>query len=110
VYRIYGLYDCLNVVTEPEGHGSAVLLRALEPVANVAERTQGPGLLCRAMGVDRSFNGRDLLHPDFCIVQAQDPPPAVVRRPRVGVDYAGPRWAGRLLRFHIRGHPFISRP
>ena len=110
VYRIYGMHDCLNVVTGPEGHGSAVLLRALEPVENVTERTRGPGLLCRAMGVDRSFNGRDLRHRDFCIAQVRSPPPAVVCRPRIGVDYAGPRWAGRLLRFCIRGHPSVSRP
>src|SRR5215204_3421883 len=46
VYLIYGMYHCMNVVTEKEGHASAVLLRALEPIQNIEKRTQGPGLLC----------------------------------------------------------------
>src|SRR5437773_3875694 len=46
VYLIYGMYYCMNVVTEKEGHASAVLLRALEPIKNIKHRTQGPGLLC----------------------------------------------------------------
>ncbi len=50
VYFIYGMHHCMNVVTEREGHASAVLLRAVEPVKNLAGRTQGPGLLCRAHG------------------------------------------------------------
>ena len=50
VYFIYGMYHCMNVVTEREGQASAVLLRALEPVKNVEGRTNGPGLLCRAHG------------------------------------------------------------
>src|SRR3984957_7264012 len=49
VYFIYGMYFCLNVVTEREGHASAVLLRAVAPVENLEGRTCGPGLLCRAM-------------------------------------------------------------
>src|SRR5450432_4723640 len=61
VYLIYGMYHCLNVVTEHEGHASAVLLLAIEPVKNVAGRTCGPGLLCRAMKIDRKLNAQDLL-------------------------------------------------
>ena len=53
VYLIYGMHYCMNVVTEPAGHGSAVLIRALEPVENLAGKASGPGLLCRAMGIDR---------------------------------------------------------
>ena len=53
VYLIYGIHHCLNVVTERAGHGSAVLLRAVEPVRNIGGRTCGPGLLCQAMGIDR---------------------------------------------------------
>jgi DNA-3-methyladenine glycosylase len=49
VYMIYGMYHCMNVVTEGEGRTSAVLLRALEPLANLDGRTSGPGLLYRAM-------------------------------------------------------------
>jgi DNA-3-methyladenine glycosylase len=109
VYLIYGMYYCMNVVTEREGHASAVLLRAIEPAQNVEGRTQGPGLLCRAMGIDRRLNARDLLSDDFYIAAPDRPEAlAIVKRPRVGVDYAG-RWARRQLRFYIKGNSYVSR-
>jgi DNA-3-methyladenine glycosylase len=109
VYLIYGIYHCMNVVTQAEGTASAVLLRALEPVRNIDQRTQGPGLLCNAMHVDRRLNAHDLLSHDFFIADdgfAQKI--SIVKRPRIGVDYAG-HWARRLLRFYIRGNAFVSR-
>ena len=110
VYLVYGMYYCMNVVTQPEGVASAVLLRALEPVKNLRGRTQGPGLLCQAMHIDRRLNGHDLLSDDFCITAADEPRQfTIVKRPRIGVAYAGP-WARRLLRFYIKGSPFVSRP
>jgi len=109
VYLIYGMYHCMNVVTEPEGHASAVLLRAIEPVMNIVGRTQGPGLVCKALRIDRRLNARDLLSDDFYIAAPpKDENFEIVKRPRVGVDYAG-RWAKRRLRFYIRGNPFVSR-
>ncbi|SRR5581483_3131271 len=109
VYMIYGMHYCMNVVTEREGHASAVLLRALEPVKNLEGRTQGPALLCRAMGIDRRFNGHDFLSDDLYIAAPErEPRLTVVRAPRVGVDYAG-HWARRLLRFYIKGNPYVSR-
>ena len=110
VYLIYGMYYCMNVVTECEGHASAVLLRAVEPVKNVKGRTQGPGLLCNALHIDKRLNAYDLLSDDFYIA---GPPKtdsfAIVKRPRIGVDYAR-HWAKRHLRFYIKGNPFVSRP
>jgi DNA-3-methyladenine glycosylase len=98
-----------HVVTEAEGHASAVLLRALEPVANVEGRTQGPGLLCKAMGIDKRRHGEDL---EGRILYLCEPGEAgkfrIARRPRIGVDYAG-HWARRLLRCYIRGNPYVSR-
>lgn len=109
VYLIYGMYFCMNVVTQPEGVASAVLLRAVEPVRNVEGRTQGPGLLCKAMRIDRRLNGHDLLSGDFYIAApSQTERFVIVKRPRIGVEYAG-RWARRLLRFYIRDNPFVSR-
>ncbi len=110
VYLIYGMYHCMNVVTEREGHASAVLLRAIEPVQNVEGRTQGPGLLCRALEIDRRLNAHDLLSDDFYI----GAPTGIeifstIKRPRIGVDYAK-HWAKRHLRFYIKGNPFVSRP
>src|SRR6185295_4670098 len=110
VYLIYGMHFCVNVVTQAEGKASAVLLRAVEPVRNVEGRTQGPGLLCRAMGIDKRLNGHDLLSTTFYIADdGAVERPSIVKRPRIGVDYAG-HWAKRLLRFYIRGNSFISRP
>ena len=109
VYLIYGIYHCMNVVTQPEGVASAVLLRALEPVRGVEGRTQGPGLLCRAMHIDKRLNGHDLLSADFYIADDGFPRRfSIVKRPRIGVDYAG-HWARRLLRFYIRGNTCVSR-
>lgn len=110
VYLIYGMYHCMNVVTQAEGTASAVLLRALEPVANLEGRTQGPGLLCRAMKIDKQLNGHDLLSDDFFIAADEAPARiAIVKRPRIGVDYAG-QWARRLLRFYVRGNRYVSKP
>jgi DNA-3-methyladenine glycosylase len=110
VYLIYGIHHCVNVVTESEGKASAVLLRAVEPVQNIEGRTQGPGLLCKAMGIDKRLNGHDLLSDDFYIANdGSRRRIAIVKRPRIGVDYAG-HWAKRLLRFYIAGNPYVSRP
>lgn len=109
VYLIYGMYHCMNVVTEPEGHAAAVLLRAVEPIKNVDGRSRGPGLLCRAMQIDKGLNGHDLLSEDFYIgAPPEQRPFTVVKRPRIGVDYAR-HWARRLLRFYIKGSPFVSK-
>jgi DNA-3-methyladenine glycosylase len=109
VYMIYGVYWCMNVVTEREGYAAAVLLRALEPVQNVDGRTHGPGLLCKAMRIDKRLNGRDLLSKDFYIAAgAESERLTIVRRPRIGVDYAG-HWAKRLLRFYIKDNAFVSK-
>lgn len=109
VYFIYGMHFCMNVVTERAGHASAVLLRAVEPVENLAGRTCGPGLLCRAMRIDRALNGHDLTSDDFFIA-APDvcEKIVVVKRARVGVDYAR-HWTKRLLRFYIKGNACVSR-
>ena len=109
VYLIYGMYHCMNVVTEREGHAAAVLVRAVEPVQNITGRTQGPGLLCQALAIDKRLNGHDLLSADFFI--AADVAPGalrIVKCPRIGVDYAR-EWATKHLRFYIQHNPFVSR-
>ena len=60
VYFIYGVWNCMNIVTAAKGIPHAVLLRALEPVWGITASTWGPGLLCRAMQIDRTLNGADL--------------------------------------------------
>jgi DNA-3-methyladenine glycosylase len=109
VYFIYGMYYCMNVVTERDGHASAVLLRALEPVENLEGRTCGPGLLCRAMKIDRLLNGHDLLSDElFIAAPGSAEKMVIVKSPRIGVDYAK-HWTKRLLRFYIKGNSFVSR-
>lgn len=109
VYLIYGMYYCMNIVTEPEGVGAAVLLRALEPVRNLDARTRGPGLLCRAMGIDKALNRHDLASRDFFVADPDDPRDfAIVARPRIGISYAG-EWVDKPLRFYIEGNPFVSK-
>ena len=110
VYLIYGMHWCMNVVTQAQGQASAVLLRAVEPVKNVAGRTQGPALLCKAMDIDGRLYGEDLLGDTIFIRDPRDAAPIrIVKRPRIGVDYAR-HWARRLLRFYVRGSPFVSKP
>ena len=110
VYLVYGMHCCMNVVTERDGHASAVLIRAVEPVRNLDRSTRGPGRLCKAMRIDRRLNGHDLTSDDFYIADPPVPEPlSIVKSARVGVAYAG-HWARRLLRFHIRGNPFVSKP
>ncbi len=108
VYFIYGMHFCMNVVTERAGHASAALLRAVQPMENIKDKTCGPGLLCRAMKIDRKLNGHDLLSDDFFIAESDTEKFSIVRRPRIGVDYAK-HWARRHLRFYIKDNPFISR-
>ena len=109
VYFIYGVWNCINVVTREEGVPQAVLLRALEPVEGVDDKTWGPGLLCRAMHIDRTLNGADLLGQRLWI---EHPPeserrPSVARTTRIGVDYSG-EWAQRPWRFFAAKSPYVS--
>ena len=110
VYFIYGFWHCLNIVTEAVGVPHAVLLRALEPVTGIADKTWGPGLLCRAMDIDRRLNGADLCGE---VLWLERPaaltrrPPRIARAERVGVDYAG-EWARRPWRFYDRDSRYVS--
>lgn len=101
IYLIYGMYHCLNVVTEREEFPSAVLIRAIEIDGELID---GPGRLCRAMQVDRTLNRVDLTTGESLwfedrgvLVKKAD----VGTHPRIGVDYAG-KWAKKLWRFRLR--------
>jgi DNA-3-methyladenine glycosylase len=111
VYFIYGFWYCMNVVTSRKGVPHAVLLRALEPVEGVTDKTWGPGLLCRAMGVDRALNGTDLCGDQLWLErprrQGNAPAVQIGTGPRIGVDYAG-SWAKRPWRFFDRASPYVS--
>jgi DNA-3-methyladenine glycosylase len=109
VYFIYGFWFCLNVVTSRKGVPHAVLLRALEPIEGISDKTWGPGLLCRAMGIDRALNGTDLCADRLWLEppRGSAPPVRIGSSPRIGVDYAG-SWAKRPWRFFDRASPYVS--
>ncbi len=109
VYFIYGFWNCLNVVTAAPGVPHAVLVRALEPLEGITDRTWGPGLLCRAMHIDRRLNGVDLAGNVLWLERAPvlAPPVRIARSPRIGVDYAG-AWAQRPWRFFDRASAYVS--
>jgi DNA-3-methyladenine glycosylase len=121
VYVIYGLHHCLNVVAGPGTKPEAVLVRALaidEGIELVRQRrgpsiadhrlASGPGNVGRALGVDRSLNGIDLLDGPVRVEPRQGRPPPTSRGPRIGVAYSG-TWASRRLRFWITDDPHVSR-
>ncbi|MDT9594688.1 DNA-3-methyladenine glycosylase [Nocardioides zeae] len=119
VYLSYGMHHCLNVVAGHEGHGCGVLLRAGEVVAghDVVGRVRpevppqrwarGPGLLTRCLGVDRSFDGTDLLAGTGPLrLERHDTPDPemILAGPRVGVG----REQERPWRFFLAGDPTVS--
>jgi DNA-3-methyladenine glycosylase len=108
VYLIYGFWHCLNVVTADHGIPHAVLLRAIEPIVGIDNTTHGPGLLCRALHIDKSLNGADLTLSRLSIARPADyRKPKIERATRIGVDYAGD-WAKKPWRFFDRDSPYVS--
>lgn len=110
VYLIYGIYHCLNIVTEKVGHGSAILIRAVEPMENINRKMNGPGLLCRVLEVTRKLNGVDMTKRGGLYVLEGEKVSSrdIVETKRIGIEYAG-EWKERKLRFYIAGNQFLSR-
>ena len=117
VYRSYGVHWCANVVCEPEGHGAAVLLRAIAPTrgldvmrerrgtADERKLCSGPGRLCEAFGIDGSMNA-SVLGRGPVRVFAGTPVADVAVGPRIGISVA----TDQPWRFGIAGSPHLSRP
>lgn len=108
VYFIYGMHNCLNFVTRPAGQPQAILVRALEPGPDTP-RASGPGIVCRALEIDRRLNGVPLVPPTLYVADdgCRPEPRAVFRTPRIGVAYAG-EWAEKPWRFCLES-PYLSR-
>jgi DNA-3-methyladenine glycosylase len=129
VYMIYGMYCCLNIVTEKEGFPAAVLIRAIEPKKGVEKMLRnrklsknagvihelpllasGPGRLCQAFGIAKKLNGADLTGDKIWIedrgikIRKRD----IIQTKRIGVDYAG-KCKNYPWRFYIKGNKFVSK-
>lgn len=117
VYRSYGIHWCANVVCEPEGHGAAVLIRAVAPTRGLDVMRQrrrtlderklcsGPGRLCAAFGIDGSMNGT-VLGEGPVRVRAGAPVSDIAVGPRIGISVA----TEQPWRFGVAGSPHLSRP
>ncbi len=133
VYFIYGMYDCFNVVTDRAGYGSAVLIRAAEPLAGfevlwgnrfrespapefdpsstvppyIRSLTNGPGKLARAMAITRERdNGKDLTRSDLTIQDdGFDIGGRVETDVRIGISVG----VEKEWRFYLAASPYVSR-
>ncbi|TPM35570.1 DNA-3-methyladenine glycosylase [Mesorhizobium sp. B2-3-4] len=119
VYLAYGISFMLNVSSETPGIGTGVLIRALEPLEGVAimrlnrgverlrDLTRGPGRLAMALRIDRSLDGLDLCRKGpLWLADAAHDPGEIGQSTRIGIS----KDAERLLRFYVRGSPFVSGP
>ena len=121
VYFTYGMHYCCNIVTGRDGHGAAVLLRAVEPLDGLEwmslsrggrrghELTNGPAKLCQAFGIERALNGHDLRRPPLRLIVPEKHPAyetdEIVQTTRIGISRAKDvPW-----RFYVRGNPYVSR-
>jgi len=118
VYRSYGIHYCMNVVTtHGGGPASAVLIRAMEAQEGEAVMAgrrgthdhwallRGPGNLCQALGIDLSFNGRDLLTGNPTLLDAPPPTEPVMVTTRIGISRAQDfPW-----RYYLAGNAAVSR-
>jgi DNA-3-methyladenine glycosylase len=119
VYFIYGMYECVNVVAEPEGSAGAVLIRAVEPTLGVdlmrirrpaAKRLRdiasGPGKLTIALGITRALNGADVTKGSLVVRDRRGGEPFEIEAsPRIGIT----KCADWPLRFTVKGSEFVSK-
>ena len=119
VYLAYGISMMLNVSSEAQGIGTGVLIRALEPLEGIdvmrrnrgierlRDLARGPGRLAQALRIDRSLDGLDLCRPGPLWLTGDDFEPGDIGQgTRIGIT----KDADRLLRFYLRGSPFVSGP
>lgn len=120
MFMLYGMHWAFNIVVASEGKPHVVLVRAIEPVFGLTlmsrrrgvepgriELTNGPGKLCKALGLDRSAYGMDVCGSELSLLPGAAGP--IGRSPRINVDYAGV-WAKKPWRFYERGNRYVSVP
>ena len=94
IYLIYGMYWMLNIVTGEKDNPQAVLIRGVEDF-------QGPGKMTKALGIDKSFYGVDLVTSDRMWFEYDGLILPVKNGPRIGIDYAGEYWKSRPWRYYL---------
>ena len=116
IYLIYGMHHCFNIVTQKQGVGEAVLIRALEPLSgldimkrnrkkeDVRQLCNGPAKLAQALGINPSLSGLSLKSKEFYIIPRKESP-NIVKKSRVGIT----KGQDLKLRFYIKNSPFISK-
>ena len=103
VYLIYGMYYCLNIVTEEKDTPGAVLVRSVRPISGLPKniKTDGPGKLCRVFKITKKENGtRGFGATNLWIEDWGAKIPKIKSAPRIGVDYAGV-YKDKKWRFYI---------
>jgi len=100
VYMIYGMYYCLNIVTEPAKKPGAVLIRSLKSISGIKNSVNGPGKLCHELKINCNDNNLDLIQNKEIDIKDTDCQYNVKALPRIGVNYAG-IWAKKKLRFSL---------
>ena len=135
IYQLHGYNYCINVVTEKEDQPRAVLIRALEPVEglelmaqwrgmdisiyeikNVENKpssklknlTNGPSKLCKALAIDNTLNGIDLLGDELYIIPGKGLKNEIIATPRINIEYAEED-KDKPWRFIIKDNSFLSR-
>jgi DNA-3-methyladenine glycosylase len=120
VYLCYGMYECLNLIAEPDGQAGCVLIRALEPLAGIEQIEQrrprakrlrdlasGPGKLTLALGVTRARNGADVTRGELTVRELREPESfAIVQTTRIGISVS----RDLPYRFYIKDNDFVSKP
>lgn len=129
IYQIYGMYFCLNIVTEDHTAGTAVLIRAAEPVqgldtmalnrfgmpySDLSKKQRinllnGPGKLCKALKLTKLNNGIDLTKNEIYLLEQEEVKPfEIISAKRIGIDYAEEakdfEW-----RFYIEDNIYVSK-
>lgn len=109
VYLIYGMYHCLNLVTERIDYPAAILIRGIEILENgngpleAPTRIDGPGRVCRFLDIDRNLNGVDATQGKLVWLEDRGEnisPKQIQKLTRIGVDYAGD-WAQKPWRYRL---------
>ena len=120
IYLIYGMHECLNLVTEPAGQAGCVLIRALEPLCGIGEMQRrrpkakrlrdlasGPGKLTQAMGITREHYGADVTRGPLRVRLPKAPEAFEIQTAtRIGISIS----RELPLRFFIKGNPHVSVP